>query len=195
MREVIVGCNYHWWRGDPLPELPPLDGYRAAPTDDLALLARLVERDEAEMAARREEGNEAYVAYLESTPVAYGWVGRRIGRIYEVGLAWPLSERDRLLWDFKTLTPWRGQGLYPQLLQTILRAESASGERYWIGHRGDNVASKRGILKAGFRNHANAILGEDGRMRYELVGDRSRALADPMLAVLPDFIRSGEDRD
>ena len=44
------------------------------------------------------------------------------------GLSWPLGPQDRHLWDFVTLPAYRGRGVYPHLLQAILRAESEGAE-------------------------------------------------------------------
>jgi hypothetical protein len=57
---------------------------------------------------------------------------------------------NRYLHYFITLSEWRGQGIYPRLLQYILRHESDENERFWIIHQLSNVASERGIRKAGF---------------------------------------------
>jgi hypothetical protein len=54
------------------------------------------------------------------------------------------------LWDFQTLPPWRGRGIYPRLLQAII-ADDMEAERFWVGHDLDNISSARGIAKAGFR--------------------------------------------
>ncbi|GLV55602.1 hypothetical protein KDH_24460 [Dictyobacter sp. S3.2.2.5] len=55
------------------------------------------------------------------------------------------------LYYFVTLPAWRGQGIYPRLLQHILRSEGEGNERFWIVHQHENVASQRGIEKAGFQ--------------------------------------------
>lgn len=51
-----------------------------------------------------------------------------------------------------TLPAWRGQGLYPRLLRTSCRHLAAQGHRRaLITCAPDNIASVRGIEKAGFR--------------------------------------------
>lgn len=55
-----------------------------------------------------------------------------------LSVSWPLAPGDRGLWDFATLEGWRGRGIYPRLLQAILRAEEKNADCFWIGHRGDN---------------------------------------------------------
>jgi GNAT superfamily N-acetyltransferase len=179
--KVTLGCNYHWWQGDPLPELSPLPGFVARRVTDKALLAQLHGLDEATIQNRFDEGATCYVAFLDDTPAGYGWLGTKVGHIKEAGLSWPLSEPDGLLWDFATLPAYRGRGVYPHLLQAMIRAESDQIERFWIGHQGQNVASQRGIQKAGFTLNNLTLLTADGQIVQEPHGDSDRAQADPMI--------------
>lgn len=176
---IILGCEYNWWLGDPLPELEPLEGFRAAVVEDVDLLASLHDVAPEEIQRRFEEGNRCYLAYLDEEPVGYGWVATKVGEIKEAGLSWPLAPQDRHLWDFVTLPPYRGRGVYPHLLQAILKAESKQAEHFWIGHRGDNLASQRGIVKAGFNLHWQFILTPEGELGHQPQGDMSRVKADP----------------
>ena len=57
---------------------------------------------------------------------------------------------ERYLWNFVTLKAFRGLGIYPRLLQAIVRAESATAEKFWIAYAPENHASGAGIGKAGF---------------------------------------------
>jgi hypothetical protein len=72
----------------------------------------------------------------------YGWswassVG--VGDMY-----WPIAPSNRGRWGFATLPAFRGSGIYPRLLQPILRREEHEAEKGWIGHRADSSASQRG---------------------------------------------------
>lgn len=182
-KEITLGCAYHWWQGDPLPELPPLPGFAARLVTDKGLLAQLHRLDEDAIQARFDEGAHCYVAFLKDTPAGYGWVGTKVGHIREIGLEWTLGEPDCVLWDFVTLPAYRGRGVYPHLLQAIIRAEAAHAERFWIGHQGQNVASQRGIQKAGFILHNLSLLTADGQIVHQPQGDLARATADPMVPV------------
>jgi hypothetical protein len=42
-KQIVLGCRYHWWRGDTLPELQPLPGFVARIIRDNAFLAQLHE--------------------------------------------------------------------------------------------------------------------------------------------------------
>ncbi|MCB0169930.1 MAG: GNAT family N-acetyltransferase [Anaerolineae bacterium] len=179
-KQITLGCTYYWWQGDPLPELPPLPDFAARIVTDKGLLAQLHDMDEAAIQARFDEGAHCYVPFLDDTPVGYGWVGTRVGHIREVGLEWALGELDCALWDFAVLPAYRGRGVYPHLLQAIIRTESAPTERFWIGHQGQNIASQRGIQKAGFILNNRTLLTSDGQIILQPHGDLDRVMADPM---------------
>lgn len=179
MTYFIVAYVYTWWRGDELPALSPLADFRCERSDEVQLLARLHELEIEEMARRLETGHKAYIASIQDEPVGYGWTASKTVGVIEAGLEWPLTPSDRALWDFVTLEGWRGRGIYPRLLQAILRLEAAEAERFWIGHRADNAASKRGIIKAGFQLSDIVVLTSDYQPRSVPRGDRERALADP----------------
>lgn len=179
MAASLTGYRYTWWRGDTLPVLAPLANWHVEHMHDAPLLASLQRLYVPAIEARVQAGHRPYVAFLQETPVAYGWVATQMERIAE-GLEWPLGGQDRSLWDFTTLPAWRGQGIYPRLLQAILRAEVAEAERFWIGHTLENTASRRGILKAGFQPTLLGTPTAQGPTRWVLQGDRERALADPM---------------
>ncbi|MCB0034625.1 MAG: GNAT family N-acetyltransferase, partial [Anaerolineales bacterium] len=140
--------------------------------------------------ARFDEGAHCYVSFVADGPAGYGWVGIKVGHLRDVGMVWLLGEGDRYLWDFVTLPAFRGRGVYPHLLQAILRAELAQAERFWIGHQGQNEASKRGIMKAGFTLHNLTSLTAEGQVVHEMQGDPTRALADPQRAVEAAFTQN-----
>lgn len=180
MTVAIAGYRYTWWRGDVLPPLPPLPHFRADyPLDD-SLLAQLQQLDLAFIQERIQAGHRPYVAFLQDSPVAYGWVATQIERI-EPGLEWPLAANERSLWDFVTLPAWRGQGVYPRLLQAILQLEGLQAERFWIGHTLENSASRQGILKAGFQPMIMGMSTAPEQTTWILLGNRGRALADPLV--------------
>jgi GNAT superfamily N-acetyltransferase len=186
-KQITLGCSYHWWQGDPIPELPPLPGFAARLVTNKGFLAQLHDIDEAVIQARFDEGARCYVAFLDNIPAGYGWVGTKVGHIREVGLEWTLGEPDCVLWDFVTLPAYRGRGVYPHLLQAIIRAEAAHAERFWIGHQGQNVASQRGIQKVGFILNNLTVLTAEGQIIEQPQGDLARAMADPMLPAAKAF--------
>src|SRR4051794_15006117 len=130
----FVGPWYGWWAGDTLPALPPLPGLVAGPSDDDQALATMAGCARDEIAAWRAAGHRPYLARIAGEAVACGWSTWDKVKIGEIGLAFTLPPGDRYLWGFVTAERWRGQGLYPRLLQAILRHEGTGESRYWIGH-------------------------------------------------------------
>ena len=179
MTYFVVANVYTWWRGDDLPALPPLRDLHCRRVDDVQLLAGLCNVGPQAIETRLAMENNAYVAFLQDQAVAYGWTAAKTIGVADAGIEWPLTPPDRGLWDFATLEPWRGRGIYPRLLQAILRSEEAEAERFWIGHRADNPASKYGIMKAGFELCDIVVLTPDFQPRSVPRGNRERALADP----------------
>jgi hypothetical protein len=100
-------------------------------------------------------------------------------------LAFRLAGSDRYLWDFRTLPQWRGRGFYPKLLQSILRNEGRAEARFWIINAPENLASARGIDKAGFRVVGDLAVAQDGRAGLVPTADPDRASAGAKLLGVP----------
>jgi GNAT superfamily N-acetyltransferase len=145
-----AGLLWGWWRGDPLVRLPPLDGLRIAAPAEVDVLQRLSGLDAEMLKERLRSAFQPYLAWLGSTPVAYGWSAAGRTRFGSPPIAFDVPPDNRYLFDFATLPAWRGRGIYPRLLQAILARESGTAERFWILHHRENRASARGIEKAGF---------------------------------------------
>ena len=188
----FVGPWYAWWPGDPLPALPPLSGFVAAPADDDRALAALARLDGEEVAKLRRAGNRPYVARLAGEPVAYGWATGSVVEIGELGLVFTLPPGERYLWGFATEERWRGRGLYPRLLQAIMLHEGTEAARYWIGHTPDNTASASGILKAGFGRVGDVYRLPSGRFALVPVGPLDRARVGAAL-LGADLLGAGDD--
>jgi GNAT superfamily N-acetyltransferase len=165
-----------WWRGDPLPELPPLASWSARRVTRWDEARRITGLIEDRVVLRFQGGHRPYAAFLGDEPVAYGWAAMVSGGIDELDFSFEVPPGNCYLWDFVTLPAWRGRGIYPRLLQAILQEEGAIS-RFWIGYEAGNEASARGIAKAGF-----GVVGDlevsDGRVTGFLVfadGERARA--------------------
>jgi hypothetical protein len=91
---------------------------------------------------------------------------------------WPMTPNSRGLWDLFTLESARGRGDYPHLLQAILRREQNEAEKFWLGHRVDNHASKRGIEKAGFLLVNWVVMTPDRQIRLVPRGYLDRSYGD-----------------
>jgi GNAT superfamily N-acetyltransferase len=126
-------------------------------------MAALQGRTETEMTRRFETGHRAYVAWRDGEPAAWGWVATRAAEIGELGSSFTIPAGERYLWNFVTLPAHRGAGIYPRLLEAIVRAESREAERFWIAYAPENHASRAGIRKAGFVDLAELSFDATGR--------------------------------
>jgi GNAT superfamily N-acetyltransferase len=174
-----------WWRGDPLPLLPPLPGFipNSLPGDEE--LARLNRLSMSEVRRRRADGHRPCVAEMLGEPVAYGWVATSKASMGELDLSFSLSPEDRYLWDFATTDRWRGRGIYPLLLQSVLAMEASEASRFWINHAPENGPSLFGIERAGFRPVAELSFLRNGKAGLEPVGSLERVEEGSRLLGLP----------
>jgi GNAT superfamily N-acetyltransferase len=176
VHEIHVGYFYTWWKGDHLVDLEPLDGLELAATSDVHLLDRLSDLTADEIDKRVYRGHQPYLATIHGEPAAYGWSAWKRAEIGELGIDFALPEGNHYLWDFVTLPLYRGRGIYPHMLQGIIKAELGQTERFWIGHDTENIASARGIEKAGLpvigevwlRDGSPICIGHQPRERAEL---------------------------
>jgi hypothetical protein len=115
------------------------------------------------MVRRLGAGHRAYVAWRDGEPAAWGWVATRSAEIGELGSAFAIPGGERYLWNFVTLPAHRGLGIYPRLLDAMVRAEWRDAERFWIAYAPENHASGAGIRKAGFVDLAELSFDAAGR--------------------------------
>jgi len=181
-----------WWRGDALPHPAPLAGLTIGVNDDANLIARLSDLAVEEIEARLAAGHRCYLAWLDGTPVSYGWVATLSASIGELSLAFDLPDGDRYLWDFVTLPEWRGRGIYPRLLHGIIEHEGGAAERFWIIYAPENAASGIGIAKAGFGSVGDlSFLRNDGVGTVALHPERAKMGARLLGVSLFDAVQDG----
>jgi GNAT superfamily N-acetyltransferase len=113
------------------------------------LLSNLMGIPEADLSEQLGFGHRAYLAHLGTLPVAVGWSATGAVALFGGRVTLHVPPNHRYLYGFVTHPDWRGRGIYPQLLQAILRTEEQ--EHFWIMHLLENTSSQRGIDKAGFR--------------------------------------------
>lgn len=150
-------------RDDPAPGWAPLPALRVRREMDAQVMAELQGRERAEMIRRFAAGHRAYLALWEGEPAAWGWVATQSAEIGELGSTFAIPAGERYLWNFVTLAAHRGKGIYPRLLDAIVRAESAGAARFWVAYAPENHASGSGIRKAGFVEVAELSFDVDGR--------------------------------
>jgi len=165
-----------FWSGEALRTLASLDGFSVDSTSNVEDLVALTELAQDEVETRLANGHRCYVARLAGTPVAYGWAASDGASIGELTIDFSMREQDCYLWDFQTLPSWRGRGLYPRLLQSIVEDLQRDRVRFWIINAPENVASAKGIERAGFRLVGDLAFADDGRAAL--------VAADPATAVV-----------
>jgi GNAT superfamily N-acetyltransferase len=161
--EAQAGYLWTWWKHDPLPMLPPLPGWHIEIAEDSNVLTQILEVSREDMVQRWRKGHRLYLAYLETTLVAYGWSAINEA-VFGAGVQFEVPTNNLYLYDFVTLPLWRGHSFYPRLLQEILLRETNRYERFWIIHQLANVASQRGIAKAGFCIAASVFYSVGGKL-------------------------------
>jgi GNAT superfamily N-acetyltransferase len=112
------------------------------------LLSNLMGIPEAVLLEQLWLGHHAYLAHLGTLPVACGWSATGEVAMFGGRVTLHVPPNNRYLYGFVTHPDWRGRGIYPHLLQAILRTEEQ--EYFWIIHLQTNTPSQRGIHKAGF---------------------------------------------
>ena len=150
-------------RSDPTPTLAPLAGLVVRRVLDTSTMAMLQRRAESDIQRRFDAGHRAYVALLHDTPAAFGWVATESAEIGELSSTFGIPRGERYLWNFVTLEQHRGLGVYPRLVDAIVRAESREAEQFWIAYAPENHASGSGIRKAGFTALAELSFDGEGR--------------------------------
>lgn len=175
-----------WWKGKVLPSLAPLTGFRASPAEDLDRVIRLAQLSPSEAQARLAQGHTCYIAYLGDEPTAYGWVARQQAAVGELQLEFVLGPNTAYLWDFATLPAWQGRGIYPLLLQAILRAEEA--RQFWIMHAPENGVSARGIRRAGFAPVGTISFRADATVALAATDNVGQALVAAQLLHIPPLV-------
>lgn len=177
-----------WWTGDPVVDIAPMRDFQARLADDDATLAQLTGLTRAAVDNRRQAGHRPYVGYRGATAVTYGWVATRDALIGELDLTFALPPGERYLWDFATLPAWQRKGLYPRLLQAIVRVEQSDGaDRFWIIHAPENLPSGAGMQKAGFEAVGQLSFRPDGRVGLVPLAPGERAQVGAALLGVPHF--------
>jgi hypothetical protein len=94
-----------WWRGDPVPALSLLTGFRVEASRDTHLIADITRLAADEVDRRIHAGHQPYLAFIEQTPVGYGWMATQEASIGELDVRFVLPA-----------TVWSGCGIHMTLL-------------------------------------------------------------------------------
>lgn len=179
-----------------------LDAARPMPAPLLATVFRRVGAESAglltaatgglpsELLSRFEAGRQCYTAWVEGKLAGYGWVSFDEEYVGELNVRVRLLPGEVYIWDCFTAPAYRNHGIYSALLAHILGELQREGlRRAWIGADLDNVASQRGIARAGFLAVADMVVERVLAMRLvwvegrtgvpeQLVADARRAFLD-----------------
>jgi len=102
--------------------------------------------------ARFARGEQFWTAQHEDKILSYCWATQEPVDIGEIRCVISPRGDEVYLYDAFTFAEYRGQNLYPALLQCILNSSRQHGlRRALIFVLSDNMASIRGVQKAGFR--------------------------------------------
>ncbi len=134
--------------------------FRRLGPESISVLASALEGDmAAEVRKRFETGRRCYTAWVDGRLAAYGWVSFDEEFIGELSLRLRLLPGEAYIWDCATLPVYRQQGLFAALLVYIVSELQADPLcRVWIGANQENLASQRGIARAGFRRVADLVV-------------------------------------
>lgn len=137
----------------------PADFRRVTPDLAPALASSIDTLSLAEITRRLESGRQCYAARVDDQVAAYGWVSFVEEEIGELNLRIKLLPGEAYIWDCATLPAFREKLLYSALLIYILaelRAQNLC--RAWIGADRDNLASQKGMARAGFHHVADLVI-------------------------------------
>ena len=175
---------WSWCRGDALPICQSVTGLTVEESQHVELLSTLMNIPQADLSEQLWLGHRAYLARMPTLPVAVGWSATGEVALFGGRVTLHVPPHHRYLYGFVTHPDWRGCGIYPYLLQAILRAEEQ--EHFWIMHLLENTASQRGIHKAGFRVAGRlSFFSTGGLGLMPPLGDSERAHVAEHLLGLP----------
>jgi hypothetical protein len=147
----------------PLAEVTPLlpVQFSRAGQESIPALAAAMGGSPREIEKRLESGKRCYTAWVGDGLAAYGWISFQEEAIGELNLRVRLLPGEAYIWDCATLPPYRQNGLYSALLAGMLAGLQADQFcRTWIGANLENVASQRGMRRAGFHHVADLVLAK-----------------------------------
>jgi len=150
-----------------LPSIKIPAGLKTEKCTDAELLSILGNITIEDVLTRFENGHDAFVACINNEPAAFGWMAKSKAKIGELNHEFALPEKNRYLWNFRTLGQYRGLGIYPALLHSIIEYESDNANQFWIIHAPENKSSLRGIIKAGFEYVGKLYAKADGTIALE----------------------------
>ena len=133
--------------------------------------------DQREGLERLRRGDRCYTVFIDGRLAHYSWVQRSSSHpITEAGVSVPVDNGAFWIYHCQTAEWARGRGLYPSTLERIVRDCFSDGDcTAWIYTAKKNIASQKGILRAGFGLVTTLHALRVGSQYFAL--DRGRVLA------------------
>jgi len=181
---------YTFSTSNKLPQIKIPAGFVVEESADSSFLSILCDITIEEANNRLANNNRAFVAYINHKPAAFGWMAMGLAKIGELNHEFALPQNHGYLWNFRTLVAFRGLGIYPALLQHIIKTYSLLICHYWIIHAPENKASLRGITKADFNYVGHLYLGRS--MKPELKVDEQSQFDKEALEAIK-FYKSNDE--
>jgi hypothetical protein len=102
---------------------------------------------------RLRRGDQCYTVCLEGRLAHYSWVQRSGSHlIAEAGMSVAVTDGEFWIYDCRTADWALGRRIYPATLARIIGDHFLAGySTAWIYTSRENIASQRGILRAGFK--------------------------------------------
>ena len=158
---------YTFSKIDKFPSIKITPGVKMEECSNVNLLSEMGTTTVDDVTRRLANGHVAFIAYVNNQPAAFGWMATEKAKIGELNHEITLPEGNRYLWNFRTLEAFRGLGIYPALLQYIIKSHFETSDRFWIIHAPENKSSLSGIIKAGFQFVGTLYTNEDGLATIE----------------------------
>jgi len=173
------------WTLDPAESPPlitpriPAAFSRAEPQAASELGAAMGQAALTEVQDRFRAGRRCYVARVDGQIAAYGWVSFDEEFVGELNLRLKLLPDEAYIWNCVTLPNFRRHYLYSALLTYIVgELYKDHVSRVWIGADTENVASQKGIARAGFTYVADLVVTRVKTLRHIGIQPRPNASAD-----------------
>lgn len=101
---------------------------------------------------RMDRGDLCYTVCIDGRLAHYSWVQRSGSHpITEAALTLPVERGQFWIYNCRTVDWAKGKRIYPATLQHIINDHFAQGyQTAWIYTSKENIASQKGILRAGF---------------------------------------------
>ncbi len=120
--------------------------------EQLPLLDTLAPSARAEWEQRLDRGDRCFGAWIDDELVHFSWLQTSgTHQIIGAGMFVPVADGEFWIYDCRTSSAHRGKRIYPRTLAHVARVCFLDGARTgWIYTRSDNLASRHGVVRAGF---------------------------------------------